>query len=90
MFPQEEGKEVDTWIVMVVDAICKGIGKEEEAQKHYSLASIILADIYRSLCKNEFHFFNGAIFCFSGGWLNICVKIDGVVQNEQEETYGKF
>lgn len=61
MFPQEEGKEVDTWIVMVVDAICKGIGKEEEAQKHYSLASIILADIYRylSLCKHEFQFFQG-------------------------------
>lgn len=61
VFPQDEEKVIDTRVVMVVDAIFRGIGKGEEAKKHYSLAPIILADIYRSLnlCKNRIQFFQG-------------------------------
>lgn len=59
VFPRDEGNETNTLIVMVVDAIFGGIDKEEEAKKHYSLALIILAEIYRSLSlyKNRFPFF---------------------------------
>ena len=76
VFPKCEGNKIDTQIVMVVDAIFTGIGKEEEAKKHYSLAPIIMADIYRSLrfYKNEFQFFRGCNIFFNGGLLNKCVK----------------
>ena len=33
VFPLDEGKEIDTRIVMVLDSIFRGIGKEEEAKK---------------------------------------------------------
>ena len=61
VFPQDEEKEIIIQIVIVVDAIFKGVGKEEEAKKHYSLASIILVEIYQSLslCKNGFQFYQG-------------------------------
>lgn len=69
VFPRDEGNYADTQIVMVVDAIFSGIGKEEEAKKQYNLAPIIMADIYRSLslCKNEFPFSKCVTFFFSVG-----------------------
>ena len=73
IFPQEEGNEIATWIVRVVDSIFEGIGKEEEAKNNYSLALIILADIYQSL-RADSHFSKGVTFCFSSGRLNIFVK----------------
>ena len=59
VFPKDEGKEIDTRVVMVVDAMFRGIGRKKEEKKYCSLAPIILADIYRSLslCKNGFPFF---------------------------------
>lgn len=56
MFPHDKEKEIDTRVVMVVDAIFRGIGKGEKPKKHYSLTPIILDDIYQtlSLCKNGF------------------------------------
>ena len=58
MSPHDKEKEIDTRVVMVVDAIFRGIGKGEKPKKHYSLTPIILDDIYQSLslCKNEFQF----------------------------------
>ena len=61
LFPQDEGKEIETWVVMAADNIYRGIGKKQKEKKHCSLAPVILADIYRSLslCKNGFTFFQG-------------------------------
>ena len=58
MFPKDEGKEIDTRVVMVVDDMFRKIGRKQEEKKYCSLAPIILADIYRSLslCKNGFPF----------------------------------
>ncbi|KAH0765390.1 hypothetical protein KY285_001261 [Solanum tuberosum] len=61
VFPQGEGNEIDTRVVMVTHAIFKGVGKKGQVKKYFNLAPIILADIYRSLgqCKNGFPFFQG-------------------------------
>lgn len=61
VFLLDEHNEIDTRIVIVVDVIFRGISKEEEAKKHYSLTLIILADIYQStsLSKNRSPFFQG-------------------------------
>ena len=76
VFPQDEGKETDTRVVMIIDAICRGIGKKQQEKKHCSLASVILANIYRSLrlCKNGSPFYKVATFYYSGGSLNIYAK----------------
>ena len=49
VFPKDEGKEIDTRVVMVVDVVFKGFGRKQEEKKYCSLASVILADIYQSL-----------------------------------------
>ncbi|KAH0700949.1 hypothetical protein KY284_015164 [Solanum tuberosum] len=61
VFPQGEGNEIDTRVVMVTHAIFEGVGKKGQVKKYFNLAPIILADIYRSLgqCKNGFPFFQG-------------------------------
>ena len=61
VFPKDEGKEIDTRVVMVVNAMFRGIGRKSEEKKYCCLAPVILADIYRSLslCKNGFPFFQG-------------------------------
>ena len=61
MFPRDKGKMIDTRLVMVVDAIFKGIRNEGKEKKYYSLALVILDNIYLSLslCKNGFPFFQG-------------------------------
>ena len=61
VFPEDEGNEIDTRVVMVVDAMYTGIGRKQEEYTYCSLALVIFADIYRSLslCKNGFPFFQG-------------------------------
>ena len=61
MFPKDEGKEINTRVVMLVDTMFRGICRKQEEKKYCSLAPVILADIYRSLsmCKNGFPFFQG-------------------------------
>ena len=61
VFPKDKGKEINTRVVMVVDAMFIGIGRTQEEKKYCSFTPIILADIYRSLslCKNGFPFFQG-------------------------------
>lgn len=76
VFPKDEGNEMNTRVVMVVDSIFREIGKKWEEKKYCSLAPIILADIYRSLClcKNGFRFSKVAKFYFNGGWFSITAK----------------
>ncbi|KAH0744130.1 hypothetical protein KY290_032123 [Solanum tuberosum] len=56
LFPQAEGNEIDTRVVMVTHVIFEGVSKKGRVKKYFNLAPIILADIYRSLgqCKNGF------------------------------------
>ena len=41
-----EGRAIDTLVVMVEDAIFRMICDGEQEKKHYSLTPIILVDIY--------------------------------------------
>ena len=66
MLNQDERKEIDTRVVMVVDTIFRGVVKKQDEKKHCILALVILADIYQSdiyqslsLRKNGFPFFQG-------------------------------
>ena len=61
LFPKDEEKKIGTQVVMVVNAMFRGIGRKSEEKKYCCLAPVILADIYRSLslCKNGFPFFQG-------------------------------
>ena len=86
VFLQDEHNEIDTRIVMVVYVIFRGISKEEEAKKHYSLTLIILADIHQStsLCKNGSPFFRGCNI-FLHWWMtgHLCKKDD----TQQQELF---
>ena len=46
VFTQDEGKEIETRVLMVVDAIFIGFDKKQEEKKYCSLALVILTDIY--------------------------------------------
>ena len=79
VFPKDEGKEIDTQVVMVVDTMFRGIGRKQEQKKNYSLAPIIFADIYRSvsLCKNGFPFFKGCNILLQWWFIEHLCKRDG-------------
>lgn len=76
LLPMDWGNDIDTQIEMVIDAIFRGIDKEEHVKKHYSLSLTILADIYKILCLWKIGFYSpkGVISCINGGCLKTWFK----------------
>ena len=90
LFPKDEEKKIGTQVVMVVNAMFRGIGRKSEEKKYCCLALVILADIYRSLslCKNGFPFFQGSNILLQWWLIEHLCKRDGSQPQELAKPRG--